>query len=138
MTTTLDRLHVLVVDDDPVILAAVPAILESMGHSTLTHCQGLGTSGIVLDEKPHVVLLDINLPDVNGDQLVQIIQKRRWNPDEPWPVVILHSGGKAEVLEELVKTTHAAGAIKKTPSAPRFKLHFEQIVVQCAREDSVD
>ncbi len=42
------------------------------------------------------------------------------------------------MLEELVKTTHAAGAIKKTSSALRFKLHFEQIVEGCVRGDSVD
>ncbi len=133
MTTTLDELHVLVVDDDPVALVAATALLESMGHSTVTHDHGLGTSSVIFREKPQVVLLDIKMPDLDGDQLVSIIHQCRWSPDAPWPVVILHSGRSAEELEETVKATNAAGAIEKAQGPARFRSEFRRIVESCAR-----
>ncbi len=128
MTATSNRLHVLVIDDDPVVLVAATGILESMGWTTATYDQGLGATSVVLDEKPHVILLDINLPGLNGDKLVGVIDKRRWTEGAPWPIVILHSARSKESLEEVAKKVGAAGAISKTPDARLFKREFERIV----------
>ncbi len=138
MSKPIDRLHVLVVDDDAVVLMTASEILRAMGHSTATHDHGLGTSSVLLDEKPHVVLLDIQMPDLDGDQLVRIINKRCWDSNAPWPIVILHSGRNAEELERVVKATNAAGAIQKTSDVKRFVREFEEIVERCAGGATAD
>jgi CheY-like chemotaxis protein len=123
-----DPLYVMVIDDDPVVLEVTCALLESMGYATTTRSQGLGTSSAVLSIKPDIVLLDVGLPGLGGDQLVDLIQDNRWDPDEPWPAVILYSGMDIIELEQLAKKTGARGSIQKTSMPEAFKANFRRVV----------
>lgn len=124
----LGPLKVLVVDDDPVVLDVARARLERIGCETLVHDRGLGTNRIVLKNEPHIVLLDVEMPGLDGDQLVDLIQENEWTPGEPWPAVILHSGKNDTELQALAHKTGAAGAIAKTPETDEFISQFQAII----------
>jgi len=65
------RKHLLIVDDEPVILQILKAVFED--EPVRLTCVGNGTDALrVLDEQPvDLVITDKNLPDVNGIELLK-------------------------------------------------------------------
>jgi two-component system KDP operon response regulator KdpE len=57
---------VLVVDDEPQILRAVARALEARGYDVTTATDGRGAVGMTADAEPDLVVLDLNLPHVDG------------------------------------------------------------------------
>lgn len=45
-------MKVLVVDDDPVILALTEAVLKGLSHEVITRDRALGTSAAICEERP--------------------------------------------------------------------------------------
>src|SRR6188768_4270800 len=67
---------ILVVEDEPQLALGLKDALEFEGFRVLT-C-GTGREGVTLakTERPHAVLLDLMLPDINGYQVCQEIRER--------------------------------------------------------------
>ena len=58
--------HILVCDDEPEIVKLVAKLMESRGHRvTLTH-DGQAALDAVAAERPDLVVLDLNIPRVDG------------------------------------------------------------------------
>ena len=68
-------LSILVVDDDETSLAIIAALLESHGHNVTTQDTGFGTSRRILRDKPDVVVLDIEMPGLNGDDIIKLLRE---------------------------------------------------------------
>ena len=68
-------LKVLIVDDDRTCREMIDAVLSELGHTVLTRDNPLGTSAEILRERPDVVLLDINMPTLSGDELLRTIRQ---------------------------------------------------------------
>jgi DNA-binding NtrC family response regulator len=73
-----DGLHVLVIDDDPIVAAALQATVAATGATVIMGCtfgQGLG---LLRTEKDlHAVFIDYRLDDGRtADELIQIAQQR--------------------------------------------------------------
>lgn len=68
--------HILLIEDDPLLAGGLSFNLERQGHTTsqaLTGADGLQELSIHI---PQLVLLDVNLPDLNGFELAKnILQK---------------------------------------------------------------
>lgn len=59
-------LRILVIEDSPVNMALTVAILESAGHSILQADHAAEGLEIARREQPDLVLMDIQLPDIDG------------------------------------------------------------------------
>jgi CheY-like chemotaxis protein len=57
---------ILVVDDEPDIVRVVVRILESQGHSVRTAADGFEALEKVAAEPPDAIILDVNLPRMDG------------------------------------------------------------------------
>jgi two-component system, sensor histidine kinase len=64
-------MKILTVDDNEAHLYALSRILENAGHEVYSASTGSATLEIAARELPHVVLLDINLPDLSGFEVCQ-------------------------------------------------------------------
>jgi len=65
---------VAVVEDDPLIRAAVSRGLTERGHSVLGASTGLGALSEIVDNRPDVVVLDLGLPDIDGLELLRMLR----------------------------------------------------------------
>lgn len=72
---------VLIVEDDPAIVRFLERGLAAHGHSTLTAGDGEEGVRLAAEESVEMVLLDIMLPRLDGQQALQRIRLRR--PDLP-------------------------------------------------------
>jgi PAS domain S-box-containing protein len=91
------NLRVLVVDDNRDAADSCAMLLELSGHRVRTAYNG--AQALQLGEKllPHVVLLDIGLPDLNGYEVAQRIRATPWGAK--LPLVAVTGWGKEEDRE---------------------------------------
>lgn len=68
------RGRVLVVDDSPTVLKLVASSLEPHGFEVATAAAGLEALARLRERRPDLVLLDINLPGMDGYQVCKIIK----------------------------------------------------------------
>ena len=66
---------ILVVDDNPAIVELVKINLEMQTHDVLTASDGLEGFAIAQQELPHLIVLDLMMPNVDGHTVCQRIRK---------------------------------------------------------------
>ena len=59
-------LRILVIEDSPVNMALTVAILESVGNIVLQAETGLRGIELARQEQPDIILMDVQLPDIDG------------------------------------------------------------------------
>jgi CheY-like chemotaxis protein len=120
-------MKVLVVDDDPVVLVMTEAVLQSLGHEVITRDRALGTSAAIYVQRPDVVLIDVEMPGLSGDELVRISHEK-FAVEGHEIAFIFYSGHEREELERLVEETGAVGAIDKASGPTGLARQFSEIV----------
>ena len=64
------RKKILVVDDEPAVCNMLKKFLVKKGYKAITALSGKEAIKKVIKQKPHVMLLDIRMPEMNGIQLL--------------------------------------------------------------------
>jgi two-component system, OmpR family, response regulator len=72
-----ERLRVLVVDDEPSIVDVVSMALRHHGFDVATVGTGSGALAQVRDWRPHAIVLDVMLPDMEGFEVAQRLAEER-------------------------------------------------------------
>ena len=65
---------ILVVDDEPDIVRVVVKIMEARGHKVVTAEDGPSALEVVAGDPPDVVILDLNLPQMDGFEVCRRIK----------------------------------------------------------------
>jgi len=99
------------VDDNLTILKAASLALTEAGYVVTTRDQAVGTTVALMRERPDVVLLDVNMPLLEGDELVRSIRKREILRDI---VVLLYSAKPSLELQQLAHDCGADGFVPKS------------------------
>jgi CheY-like chemotaxis protein len=94
--------RVLVIDDDAAIREALGEFLSTQGYATRLAADGVGGMAAVMEDTPDVVLLDVEMPGLNGVAALNAI--RAMAPD----LKIIMVSGTADT--DLSKRALAAGA----------------------------
>jgi CheY-like chemotaxis protein len=104
------RPKVLIVDDNEVCRVVVRETLEEDGFDVVELGSPVGMSSVVNLEKPDIVLMDVEMPTIEGDKAVAILLKHRLHECK----ILLYSGRSAAELEKLAKACGASGFVPKT------------------------
>lgn len=72
------RVRILVVDDNPDSAMSLAMMLSMLGHDTRTAQDGEAALVTAEAFRPHVVLLDLGLPKLNGYEVAQRIRQHDW------------------------------------------------------------
>lgn len=91
---TRSRHHVLVVDDEESIVDLVASALRFAGYPVTTALNGIDALDKVRTESPAIVILDVNLPDLDG---FEVCRKMRRDGDLT-PVIFLTARDDPEAL----------------------------------------
>jgi two-component system, chemotaxis family, chemotaxis protein CheY len=110
----LDKLRpptIVVVDDNEVVLSTTRSVLESAGYRVLCHSRPSGCVALILQEKPDLVLLDVNMPSIASDTIVKLFGKAQPNSGT---LVLLHSGLSVAALDAKARSCGAHGYVQKS------------------------
>lgn len=85
----IDRFpRIAIVDDEPNVRVLVRRILQSQGNYTLFEAEnGKDAVEMIAKERPDLVLLDLMMPDMDGFQVMDELQKR--NETKDIPVIVI-------------------------------------------------
>ena len=67
-------LKVVIADDEPNILLSLEFLMKKAGYHVFIARDGSEAKEIIARESPHIVLLDIMMPEINGYELCQYIR----------------------------------------------------------------
>lgn len=73
-----DHHKILVVDDNRDAAECLALVLELSGHEVLVAHSGRQAINLGMSEHPHVVILDIGMPDMNGYEVAEYIRQQSW------------------------------------------------------------
>ena len=123
--TKSEMKRILVVDDDERQLHLAEAVLSSEGYLVQTHASGFGVTGIIQSFKPDLVLLDINLPGLPGDDLAAFLLADERTRHVP--IVFYSALDETSIIGSAVKRRVRGyirkGDVEELRSKVRFFLH---------------
>lgn len=102
--------RVLIVDDHPEFRALARTVLERSGFQVVGEvADGRSVAAAVAKERPDVVLLDVQLPDVNGFDVAEALGQRG-----DGPIVVMTSSRDATDFGSRLVRSRARGFIPKS------------------------
>jgi two-component system alkaline phosphatase synthesis response regulator PhoP len=82
---------ILIVDDDPDILAAIGAVLEARNYEVATARDGEEGLARLREEKPDLMILDLLMPRKDGFAVCKELKDPRWSKYSDMPILMLTS-----------------------------------------------
>jgi len=104
---TTERTRILVVDDSPNDLRYIRDVLSKTGYDPIVTGDPQEVDSLIAKERPHLVLLDMMLPGVNGIDLMRNILGKT-----ALPVIFLSAYGQENVIAEAFDTGAADYVVK--------------------------
>ncbi len=99
---------IMIIDDDKDLLEAVSKKLTAVGHEVIVLDTPLGSSQIIKNHAPDLVLVDQKMPILSGGSLIRTV---RWLKLDT--VVVLFSNLDKDSLQEIARECGADGYICK-------------------------
>ncbi len=105
---------ILIVDDSEIALDLARLRLEEAGFEVATLNSPFGFSAELNAQNPDLVLLDVSMPALQGDRLLQIAQRHVKAKSGRRCPVVLYSDRSEEELRELARSSGADGYVRKS------------------------
>lgn len=99
------KIKILILDDDTFMLKLLSRMLAKLGYTAVTTCDN-GSDALQkidhTDTRPDLILLDLNMPDMDGIEFVRYLVDRQYHGQ-----LILVSGEDERMLKTAEKLVHA-------------------------------
>jgi DNA-binding response OmpR family regulator len=114
--------RIVLIDDSEIILAVLQPVLTAAGFEVRAVSSLLKFVNAVMDWKPHLIVTDLYMPEMNGAELCTWLRKQIVTAKTP---IIICSSAPDEELDRVVKQVGADGYVSKNdgPEALAAKLH---------------
>jgi two-component system OmpR family response regulator len=125
----MDKLRVLIVDDDDVVRAQLRAVLAK-DYVVYELPSAIGVTREILKHRIDVVTIDIVMPSLSGDKLAALL---RQNPRLNSLAVVLISSRPPEEMESLAKVVGADATVSKADTRTKLLPAIEDAVFRRRR-----
>jgi DNA-binding response OmpR family regulator len=120
-----ENYRIMLVDDEPLQLALVGRTLRSEGFRVVSTDSSLGVTNTVRSFQPHLMLLDVRIPELSGDRLVPLV--RRIAPET---LLVLYSACDQDQLRRLTAMVAADGWISKSEEVGKLGKRVKDLIVK--------
>ncbi len=114
-TNIINKKKILIVEDENVIRNELKTLLKNSGYEVLALENFHNAKEDILNEKPDLILLDINIPNINGEILLKEIRK-----ESNVPVIMVTS--RAGEVDEVLSISYGADDYITKPYNPTILL----------------
>lgn len=101
MIADVDRKKILVVDDDLPLRGMLSSVLRRSGFQVLIAGDGSEAQRVVALHQPHVILLDLMMPGMNGWEFLQALRETGYIAQSPVIVLSAHLQKDPQVLLQM-------------------------------------
>jgi CheY-like chemotaxis protein len=108
---------ILIMDDDAELLETARQLLEARGFRVILHQESFNRLNAVRLHRPDLVLMDVNMPFVPGDEIVKLLQD---DPELKHVPVLLFSSNDERMLRLAARECGAAGYVSKSQLGWQF------------------
>src|SRR5674476_541368 len=122
-----ERLRILVIDDDDDLTTSVAAVLSANGYEVLTATSGDQGLELAFTGHPHLILLDVTMPGMDGHQVCRELQ---FGYTKDIPVVFLTA--RTELANMMEANRSGASAYITKPFRPERLLQTVRDVLRDA------
>ncbi|UCC16967.1 MAG: response regulator [Dehalococcoidales bacterium] len=91
------KYNILIVDDEAQVTLVIKRVLEKEGYAVTTANDGHEALELVVKSPPDLIILDINMPGINGYQVLEKIRERH-----DIPVIMLSANQSASSIGESI------------------------------------
>ena len=109
--------RILLVDDDREVVRLMKAYLEQAGYETLVAYDGETALHTLRRDKPDLILLDLGLPDVDGQTLLGMLRRNYGMEDIP---IIVCTAWPPEAAKKMAEAYGFDGYISKPYKVNEF------------------
>jgi two-component system NtrC family sensor kinase len=136
----MEQETILVVDDNREIVSALQDVLQSKGYTILFAYNGRTGLQLAMERRPDLILLDWNLPQLSGYQVLQALRER----GDETPVVLMTIHGSESVavqafrlgirdyIRKPLRVPEILSAIERALTEDRLRREKERISQQLA------
>lgn len=111
------KLKILVIDDSMTVIAWLQQVLSKAGFEVCSRTVAIGSGAAILREQPDLVLMDINMPALQGDEVIRDFRRSKHGKEVR---IVVHSSLPIDELAQIVDMCEADGYIQKTNNAQEF------------------
>jgi CheY-like chemotaxis protein len=112
-----EKPRVIVIDDDEVVLVAISDLLEDVGCEVFTQTSPIGATQVIVREGINAAVIDINLPVMQGDNVIRLF--RSWDKVKDLPIVVV-SGASSERLAAIQRELPGIRIVRKDEMQERL------------------
>lgn len=105
-----------IIEDDQAISQMYRFKFEALGYTVNTAENGKLGLELIEQMKPDIILLDLMMPEMSGDEMLELLRKQPWGKDIK--VVILTNKGEQEIPDN-IKALNVSAVILKADMTPR-------------------
>lgn len=130
-------MKILLIDDEQALLKVFTETLETLGHFDVVTAQ-TGNEGVekVRSEQPDLVLLDQVLPDINGNQILQMIKQ---DPStKNIPVAMLSNFNQDNLVQEAINLGALDYILKYQVEPEDLVAKINKLVKEFVKQPSIE
>ncbi len=120
----------LIIDDSQTTLTILAALLREAGHVVETRDEALGASPVIARFKPDCILVDVDMPALNGDSLVKLLKSQ---PVSKGVIFLLCSAKAENELAILTQECGAHGYVQKSADPDDFLMRLMHTMASMSR-----
>lgn len=135
ITLPMAAIKILIVEDNPVNCKLLVMVLRSHGYQLLTAVDGEEAVAVASQEKPDLILMDLQLPKMNGYAATQILKEQQSTAHIPIIALTAH------VLtddKELANPSCFDGYVIKPIDTRAFPGEIRKFLVQARANSSAE
>ncbi len=119
--------RILVVEDDPDLLEATVRLVKGAGHSTVAATSGQSALERTREFRPDLILLDVDLPDING---IEVCRQIKSNATLGEVLVVLITGRYTQKKEQVIGLESGADGYIVRPISNRELLARVRVFIR--------
>lgn len=126
---------IVIVEDDASLADIYKTRLEALGYICFVATEGIQALAIIEKERPSLVLLDLMLPKLAGDQILQVMRASDWGKDIK--VLVISNLNEADAPAGLRENGIEGYAVKANLSNDQLDQMVDQILKPSDQKESV-
>lgn len=122
----LNNMNLLIVEDNPLVVENLSAFFKGIFNSIIVAYNGEDGYCRYLEHSPHIILVDIEMPGLDGLSMVQRIRKS----DEKTVIFMMSAHSKENYFMDAIPL-HLEGFILKPLSSKKIEIFLERCYQLC-------